>query len=102
MNFSFDMQMQPLDDSLLKLATKPEETYTFAYTVGDKTTLYKNCIFETSKARCTCGFRRYTKQGYFKKKQIEEMKEHMEIARLNKYTYDHTISISHELRGQKK
>lgn len=53
-----------------------DQTYTFSIKKGDEQTIYKNCKFLKAKARCMCGFYRWTKQGYFKQKQIDEIKNH--------------------------
>lgn len=56
-----------------------EKTYTFMVGDGDRKTIYKNCTFLKAYARCSCGFYRWTKQGYFSKQQIEAIKNHKGI-----------------------
>lgn len=101
MKISFDLQWQPVGDNMLWDAVEKaehDENYTFAYRLGNEITIYKQCQFESSTALCTCGFRRYTRVGYFKNKQIQELKEHLETSRLP----HHSITITHKILGNKQ
>jgi hypothetical protein len=50
-------------------------------------TVYKGCVWTAAKGLCQCGFRRYTKAGYFNDKQLQDVKDHVKAT-------NHTLTIS--------
>ena len=92
LNQTFSLNFTPMSDAFVRYG---EKTYTFSIKKGSEQQIYKNCTFLKAKARCSCGFYRWTKQGYFKQNQIDQIKNHTGEGY-------HQVTVTLNVQGYKK
>lgn len=79
---SFTLEFQPWDSTLLRYGlgiTDKEFSIIHETTINGikERTLYKSCRVLKSKARCPCGKRWWTNKGFFDRKRIDSMRQHL-------------------------